>query len=174
MLMRIFLAGFLMFGVGVTAVQAQEGEAKGEAWIELMRQDIKTQKVAIITAVMDFTDAQSETFWPIYREYDHERSALGDQHIALLKSYAEVYDSLNEENSKQLITDWYKLQDADLKLRKKYAGKIEKAMSAVTAARFVQVENQIDLLMDLEIASNLPLLQRGMEEVQTMEAKSKK
>jgi hypothetical protein len=139
-----------------------------------MRQDIKTQKTAIITAVMDFNDAQSEIFWPIYREYDLERSKLGDQHITLIKEYAAVYDKLDEENSKQLIQDWYKLQEADLKLKKKYAGKIEKAMSAVTAARFVQVENQVDLLLDLEIASNLPLLQKGMEEVQTMEAKSKK
>jgi hypothetical protein len=168
MLMRIFFAGILILGLASTTVHAQE------AWIELMRQDMKTQKVAIITAIMDFTDQQAEVFWPIYREYDLERSKLGDQHIALLKQYAAVYDSLNEENAKTLIADWYKLQDADLKLKKKYTGKVEKAMSTVTAARFVQVENQIDLLLDLEIASNLPLLQKGLEEVQTMEAKSKK
>lgn len=174
MLMRIFLAGILMLGLAGSTAMAQEGSSNDQAWVELMRQDLKTQKTAIITAVMDFTDAQSEVFWPIYREYDLERSKLGDQHIALLKNYASVYDSLDEESAKKLIQDWFALQDADLKLLKKYAGKIRLQMSAATAARFVQVENQIDLLLNLEIASNLPLLQKGLQEVQTMEAKSKK
>lgn len=173
MLMRIFLAGILICGLASTTVLAQEGDSKNEAWVELMRQDLKTQKTAIITAVMDFTDAQSEVFWPIYREYDLERSKLGDQHITLIKEYAAVYDNLGEESAKKLMQDFYELEEADLKLTKKYAGKIEKAMSAATAVRFVQVENQMDLLIDMEIASNLPLLQKGLDEVQTMEAKSK-
>ena len=36
---------------------------------------------------------------------------------------------------------------------------LESKMDAVTAARFVQIENQIGLLIDLQIAQSLPLIQ---------------
>ena len=40
------------------------------AYAELLRSDIRLQKVAIITEVMGFTEAEDKAFWPIYRDYD--------------------------------------------------------------------------------------------------------
>jgi hypothetical protein len=57
-------------------------------FIELLRKDIDAEKVAVISDVMLFTDAESEIFWPIYREYDFERKKIADKRIALIKYYA--------------------------------------------------------------------------------------
>ena len=52
----------------------------------------------------------------------------------------------------------FALEKRRTKLKKKYFKKFEKALSAITAAKFIQVENQINLLIDLQIASDLPLI----------------
>ena len=40
------------------------------AYAELLRSDVRAQKIAILTEVMGFTEAEDKAFWPIYREYD--------------------------------------------------------------------------------------------------------
>ena len=55
------------------------------AYAELLRSDVRTQKVAIITEVMGFTEAEDKAFWPIYRQYDAEMSKLGDERVSLIE-----------------------------------------------------------------------------------------
>jgi hypothetical protein len=50
------------------------------------------------------------------------------------------------------------IQKKKLELLEKYYEKIKRATSPVIAARFLQVEHQISLLLDVEIASKMPLL----------------
>ena len=51
---------------------------------------MRAQKVAILTEVMGFTEAEDKAFWPIYREYDLEMAKLGDERVALIAEYAQV------------------------------------------------------------------------------------
>ena len=134
-------------------------QAQQDAYVELLRSDVKTQRVAIITEVMQFSDSASALFWPIYREYEYEATKIGDDMLALIKDYAANYDSLSEEMAKDLAKRSLKIGDDRLKLRKKYFKRVEKALGSVTAAKFLQIENQIALLIDLQIAHSLPLIQ---------------
>ena len=142
-----------------------------ESYLELMRSDLRTQKTAVITAVMNFSDAEGKTFWPIYREYELELGKLTDGQVDLLKAYAASYDKMDDAKAKDLATRWFKFQDDRMALRKKYFKKVESAMSASTAARFLQIENQIGLLIDLQIAQELPLLEKAAGAVQQGESK---
>ncbi len=134
-------------------------QAQQDAYIELLRSDVKTQRVAIITEVMQFSDSASAVFWPIYREYEYEATKIGDDMLALIKDYSANYDSLSEEIAKDLAKRALKIDEDELKLRKKYYKRVEKGLGSVTAAKFLQIENQIRLLIDLQIAQSLPLIQ---------------
>ena len=77
--------------------QAADPQTKAlniSAYVELLRSDVRTQKIAIITEVVGFTDAEDAAFWPIYREYDADLAALGEERVALVAYYAEHYTSL--------------------------------------------------------------------------------
>lgn len=134
-------------------------QAQQDAYVELLRSDVKTQRVAIITEVMQFSDSASAVFWPIYRDYEFEATKIGDDMLALIKDYAANYDSLSEEMAKDLAGRSLKIDEDRLKLRKKYFKRVEKALGSVTAAKYLQIENQIGLLIDLQIAQSLPLIQ---------------
>ena len=147
----------LIWLVALVAMPAL-GQAQQDAYVELLRSDVKTQRVAIITEVMQFSDSASALFWPVYREYEYEATKIGDDMLALIKDYAANYDSLSDEIAKDLASRALRIDEDELKLRKKYYKRVEKAMGSVTAAKFLQIENQIRLLIDLQIAQSLPLI----------------
>jgi len=129
-----------------------------ESTLELLRQDLKTQKVAIMTASLPLTEAQGEKFWPIYREYEHELSKLGDKRMAVLKKYAASYDKLNEELAEEIVEESFSIASDRIDLLQKYYKKVSKAIGVIPAARFVQIENQLMTLLDAQIAGEVPLV----------------
>ena len=142
----LLLANTISYGNGV------------DAYIELLKSDIRTQKVAVITEAMQFTDEESSAFWPVYRKYELELSEIMDDRIELIKDFFQNYDNLTDEKARELAKKVFALEKRRTKLKKKYFKRFEKALSATIAAKFIQVENQINLLIDLQIASELPLI----------------
>ena len=142
----LLLANTVSYGEGV------------DDYIQLLRSDVRTQKAVIITKAMQFTDEESSAFWPVYREYEHELSKIFDDRIELIQDYAQNFYNLTDDESKELAKKAFAMEKRITKLKKKYFKKITKALSANMAARFIQVENRINLLIDLQIASVLPLI----------------
>jgi hypothetical protein len=130
-----------------------------DVYIELLKSDMRTEKVAVITEALQLTSEESSAFWPIHREYELELSKIIDDRIELIKDYAQHYDNLTNEKAKELAKTVFELEKRRTKLKKKYFKKFEKAVSAIVAAKFIQIENQINLLVDLQIASELPLIE---------------
>ena len=129
-----------------------------DTYLELLKSDIRTKKVAIITATMELTDEESSTFWPIHREYEVELSKMIDDRIEMIEDYIQNYDDLTDEKAREIAKKVFALEKRRTKLKKKYFKKVEKALSATIAAKFIQVESQINLVADLQIASELPLI----------------
>ena len=127
------------------------------AYAELLRSDVRAQKVAIITEVMGFTDKEDEAFWPIYREYDLEMAKLGDERVALIADYAKNYANVTNEVADRLASKALELESRRQELKGQVYQKVKKALSPLTAARFLQVEHQLLLLIDLQIAASLPI-----------------
>ena len=127
--------------------------------MELLRQDVKTQKVALITEAMNFTDAEGEAFWPIYDEYWAEMSKLGDREVALISNFAKnyVYESLTNQKAKEMHQEWISIKKQVIKLQQKYAKKFRKVLPEKKVLRYFQIENKLDLIIDSELAAEIPL-----------------
>ncbi len=139
-------------------------QADGEQYLELMRQDLKTAKVAYLTEGMQLTAAQGEIFWPIYREYQNDLSKIGDNRLANIKDYAAHYESMTPEKASEIMKSSFKSRKGALSLLEKASKKVAKEIDPITAARFVQVENTLNLLIDLQLAGEIPLFETPIEE----------
>ena len=128
------------------------------AYVELLRSDVRTQKVALITQMMEFTEAEDKAFWPIYREYELEMSKLNDERIAMIEEYARSYSQITDDIADKLATKALDLEARRQALKSKVYERVKQATSARTAAKFLQVEHQILLLIDLQISAELPIL----------------
>lgn len=138
---------------------AEARERNMHAYMEMLRSDIRTEKVAVIKQVMQFTHDEDAAFWPIYREYEVELTRLNDDLVKLVETYANVYDKLTAETANDLVVKSLDIESRRTALKQKYFAKFKAAVPPRTAARFMQVENQIQLLLDLQIAASLPVLQ---------------
>jgi hypothetical protein len=127
------------------------------AYAELLRSDVRAQKVAILTEVMGFTEAEDKAFWPIYRDYDREMTALGDQRVAMIAEYARTYSNLTEAAAETLASKALDLEARRHAAKAKCYDRLKMALSPRTALRFLQVEHQLLLLIDLQISAALPI-----------------
>ncbi len=148
----------LLVLVALALAPVSEATAQGEPFLELMRTDIQADKVMLLTAALEMTDEQGEKFWPLYREYQNELATIGDGRLKLIKDYAANYDAMTAEKAAVLAKTSFSLQDDRLSLLKKTHKKVGKEIGPILATRFVQIENQLLTLIDLQIASEMPLI----------------
>lgn len=127
------------------------------AYAELLRSDIRAEKVAILTELMELTEAEDTVFWPIYREYDNELAKLGDERVALIADYAKNYDTLSDATADSLAKRALDLEARRQGVKAKYYDRFRTALKPRTALRFLQVEHQLQLLIDLQISASLPI-----------------
>jgi len=128
------------------------------AYAELLRSDVRAQKVAILTELMELSESENTAFWPIYREYDTEMAKLGDERVALIEEYARAYDQMTDAIADRLATKALDLEARRQAVKAKYFDRVKTALSPKTALRFLQVEHQLLLLIDLQISAALPVV----------------
>jgi len=138
---------------------AESKELNTRAYLELLRADLKSEKEAIIKEEMQLNEQQAAAFWPIYKEYDAAQTKLGDEKLAIVQDYASNFLTMTNEKADELAQRVMQLDEKRMALREKTYALMKKALPAILAARFFQVENQIQLILDLQIASNLPIIE---------------
>lgn len=128
--------------------------------LEVFRSDFNTAKIRTINQAMQMTSAEAEKFWPIYRRYEAELAALGDRRISLIREFVKVQagSGMTDKTAADLADRWLAAQQDRLDLWKKYHGEISKGVSPLRAAQFLQIEHQISLLVDINIASEMPMV----------------
>jgi len=132
--------------------------------IELLKSDVKTNRKAIITESMAFTEAESKVFWPVYNEFEIELEKLAAKRIQNIKDYADSYEAMTDEKADQLMKAAFDFRSSRVKLNESYYKKFAKVLTPSRAAKYMQIEDQIQLLVDLSIASELPLVKKPVSD----------
>lgn len=130
------------------------------AYVDAIRSDLSDGKVQIINRIMRLTPEESKTFWPIYHDYEDELFALGDQRVEMTRQFVTAFsgNTLDDPKATKLADDWFNFETQRLDLLKKYHKQITDQLSPIRAAQFVQIENRVGNVVDLIIASELPLV----------------
>ena len=134
-----------------------------QEYIDLMRTNVRQEKAQILGAVMELNAADAAKFWPIYNEYDAELAKLNRLRSDNILEYARFYRQMSDDKADELIGKALDYQKQRSELLARYYGRMKQAIGAVDAARFLQVENQLLMIIDLQIASSLPLVEEGSE-----------
>lgn len=156
-------AAIALLLAGPIAAFAQQAQAKApgadvDKLIELMRKDVRAEKADIIGKTMTFDAAQAAAFWPLYKQYEAERQALGNERLAVIQDLAEHFDTLNDAKAKGLLDRSFAIEDKRLALERKWKDEMLKVLPAKTVARFFQVETRLNNLINLEVSSQIPLV----------------
>ena len=132
-----------------------------QEYIDLLRKDVRQQKSEIMGAVLALSANDASKFWPIYNEYDAQLTKLNDERIENIKDYARNYFELTDDKADELIQKALAYQKQRSELFAKTYERVKQAIGGVGAARFAQIEQQLLLIIDLRIASSLPVAREG-------------
>ena len=146
MLVFLFLLG---------AVQHADAQ---ENLMSMLRSDVRADAQQIMTVAMELSNDEATNFWPIYREYELERSRWGDRRIALIRRFADQYMMMSDDVAEDLSEEMFELLGDRLELYEDFYEKFADEVSPSVGARFVQVERQLNMIMDLQIAREMPLV----------------
>ncbi len=159
----------ILFLLSITSIFAQEfnKEDFNSYYVELLRSDIKLQKKFLVSQTMNFSEEDGSVFWPIYKEYEIELDKLGDKRLANIKDFAENYKKMTDQKADEIIEQAFNYQQERLNLKRKIYNQIKEKLNPSTAAKFIQLEHHIQLIVDLKINAELPLIEKTSIESET-------
>jgi len=142
----------LILGPMVSSAQEIDDE------VELTRSIIQTQRQAIVTAAMQLTEEESQKFWPLYHDYRGAMRKVDDRSVELITGYLDNLETMTDELAETMLKELISIRQGELDVTRKYLKRFQKILPATKVARFFQLENKLDTVIDFELASEIPLV----------------
>jgi hypothetical protein len=156
---KLVLAILLMSAVpGISQVVQVQVKPLTDEDIKLIRQDVQSIKDDVIRDTMQFTEAEGTAFWPVYKQYADEQRVIAEKRFAVIMDYAKHYDTMTDADASSLSQRMFQIEDETQALRKKYLSKFEAALGAKRSAKFYQVDNRLTMIINIQLASEIPLI----------------
>jgi hypothetical protein len=153
------LACGVAFAQGNTSQAAAKPAASIDQDISMLRKDIRSQRKQLIAANMSLTSDEAEKFWPIYEQYIGELVQINNTKYDLIKQYVQSSGALTADQADNSVKQWLGVEESVAQLRMKYIPTFRKVLSAQNTALFYQLDRRVQLMIDLQLASQLPLIE---------------
>ena len=150
----IALTAFAALGAADVTL-AQATNAKDD--MQLLISQIQTDKRAIVLSTLQLTDPQVQAFTPIYDEYQREMKDLFARGSAVIEKFAANYGSMTDAAAEDIMKDFFKVRRDRYDIVEKYAKKLQKALPPTKVLQWVQIENKLNALLDVEAAAAVPI-----------------
>ncbi len=126
--------------------------------IKLLRQDLQQAKDQIIADTMQFTTDEKASFWPVYKEYAAQQQGIAAKRLTIITEYAQALDKMDDAKANELTQRMFQIEDETQSLRKSFHPKFVKTLGAKRAAKFYQVDNRLTMMVNVQLASEVPLI----------------
>ena len=150
-----FIVLVAMLTVFIVPSMAQEKPADN---MQLVREKIKTDKKLFIAENMNLMESEAKVFWPVYEDYQKELGKLLDKTAKLIDNYAANFQTMTEEAAKGLIDGYLAIETERVTLMKSFLPKFRKVLPEKKVARYYQLENKIDAVVNYGLARQIPLV----------------
>jgi hypothetical protein len=145
----------------LAALLALPAGAQTASDMQILAQKIKADKKLVVAANMQLTEEEAKGFWPVYDAYQADLQKINGRLLGTIKRYADAYNKgpVSDEAAKKLINEAIAIEEAEVKLKRSYVPKLEKAIPGMKVARYLQIENKIRAIGKYELATQIPLVQ---------------
>ncbi len=127
--------------------------------VELTKQAAETQRQAVVTKAMRFSEAESVAFWPVYHKYRADMLLQLDRLITLARDYAENMDNLSDEQAAHILDQYLDIELKSNKVKRKYVKQYRKVLPEKQVTRFYQIDNKLDAVVRFDAARTVPLVE---------------
>ena len=158
-LAAVMTAWILALALISTPVRAEEKTDKSSSNMEILREKIKADKKLVVAANMNLTDAEAKAFWPLYQEYQTKLAKINERIGKLITEYAQNCQTMTNEIAKKLMKESMAVEKERLTLKESLMPKFQKVLPAIKVARYYQIENKIQAVVQYGLADSIPLVE---------------
>lgn len=149
---KILLGLIVSFTTLSSFAQVDELDSK---WMRYM---VESERKTVFMQAMDLEASADTVFWGLFNEYEADLDKIRAEYIQDLGLYAEKYNTMTGEEADALMKRHYAREMSRTGTQKKYHKKMSKQIDPLTAARFVQVDNAISMILRLSIMDEFPFI----------------
>ena len=154
----------LAFGcLAVVATPRAAGAQVVDPWtaVQQLLADLKADRQAVVAANLPLTEGEARAFWPVYKEYRARMEKLGERTAALVVAYATNFETMTDTKADAFFKDSLAIERDRVTTREAFVPKIRAVLPGTKAARFFQIENKLDAIVNVSLASEIPLVRVG-------------
>lgn len=100
------------------------------------------EKMKYFNEQLELSEKESETFWPIYQDFQNRMMKLNEDESTLLNYYNKNSDALSDAEVQETIDKFQTIQDSRIKLSRKYHDKFEKAIGKKKTMKMYAIERE--------------------------------
>ena len=157
--MSVRLGGLLlMFACIATPLAAAQGKADDVTDMQALREAVRADKRKYVASLMTLTDAEAKRFWPVYDKYQRDLDETNRDRVVAVQEFMFRDKPLTNLAAKQYATRLLALDEAEIKARRTMRNRVMRALPAVKAARYMQLEQKINAVQDYDLAVAVPLV----------------
>jgi len=131
--------------------------------LNLLRQDLRSKRKQLIAANLKLTDTDAKTFWPVYDQYMRELIAINDRKFGLVQEYADNWGKMTNDKSLLFARNWLEMDIAIAQLRQHYVPIVAQVLDGRKTTTFFQLDRRIAMMLELQVSSQMPLVQEQRE-----------
>lgn len=152
--MKKVLVFIMAIVLSVTFVNAQTGDPE----LDYIRKAYSKEKKTIVTEYMNLDAKQAAQFTAVYDAFETSRQKLATERLKLIDEYitnaANITPELADRLAKSVLANNISLD----KLNQQYYDKMKKAVGAINAAKFMQLETYLQTTWRGAVQDNIPLI----------------
>lgn len=124
---------------------------------QILLKQVNTDKKTVYAQNLGLTEEESARFWPVYEEYEAKQKVIQDRFLANLNEFAAKYDTLSDADAAAILKEKMAIEKQGAALKQKYTAKIARVLPPVKALRYAQLETRVQLLLQRNVYSLIPL-----------------
>ena len=138
--------------------EAQAQKSDDVTDMQALRQAVRNDKRAFVESMMNLNAAEAKRFWPIYQAYQREVDLNNRRRNVALQEVMFRDKPMTNLAAKLYASELLAVDEAEIKARKTMRNRVMRALPAIKAARYMQLEEKIRAVQDYDEASTVPLI----------------
>lgn len=152
------LVALALLGGSPDRLTAQADVEIPQEFMDALRKDVRQMRTQAMQSAIVLEPGQSGPFWTIYEEYQADLEEITQARTELLRDYALMFETMSDDEAVELGHRAMELRAEQADLVRRYFDRIAEEVSGTTAGQFYQVEQQVQMLIDLQLAMEVPII----------------
>ena len=129
--------------------------------LDYQRVAIEAKKRLQIAKNMNFTKQQDKDFWNLYSEYERALDNVYRDKFDLIQNFknANASQNVTDHQANEFVERFFEIENRKISTKQSYVEKFKAILPGKKVARFYQIDNKLDAIINHELAIKIKLLE---------------